>query len=50
MHGELGILGKMCHDHSANRVGIEHASIEDERYEMVIQNDGLEVEVRGNKG
>ena len=50
MHGELGILGEMCHDHSANGIGIEHASIEYERYEMVVQNDGLEVEIRGNLG
>lgn len=50
MHGELRILGKMCHDDSADQVSIEHASIKDERYEMVVQDDGLEIEVRGNIG
>lgn len=45
VHGELGILGQMCHDHSANRVCIEQASVEDEGYEMMIQDNRLEIEV-----
>ena len=40
----------MCHDHSANRVRIEHASVEHKRYKMVVQNDRLKVEVRGDMG
>lgn len=48
MHGKLGILSQMCHDHSANRVCIDQASIEDERDKMVVKDNRLEVEVRGD--
>ena len=48
MHGKSGILSQVCHDHLANRVCVKQASVEDERYEMVIEDDRLEVEVRGD--
>ena len=49
MHGKLGVLSQMCYDHSADRVRIEHASVEDEGYKVVVQNNGLKIEVRGDK-
>lgn len=48
VHGEFWILSKMCYDHPTNRVSIEHANVEDERYKMLVQNNRLEIEVRGD--
>ena len=48
MHGELVILSQMCNDHLANGVCVEQTSIENERYEMVIKDDRLQVEVCGD--
>lgn len=50
VHGEIGILSQMCHDHSANRVCIDQASVEDEGYKMVVKDNRLEVEIRGDMG
>lgn len=40
----------MCHDHSANGICVDQASVEDEGYEMVIQDYRLKVKVRGDIG
>lgn len=48
VHGEVGILDQMRHDHLADRVCIEHASVKDERYKVVAKDDRLEVEICGN--
>ena len=48
MHGELGVLGQMGHDHSADRVCVDQAGVEDEGDQVVVQDDRLEVEVHGD--
>ena len=40
----------MCHDHSAHGICVDQASVEDEGYEMVIQDYRLKVKVRGDIG
>ena len=39
----------MGDDDLADRVGVDEADVEDERNEVVVQNDGLEVEVGGDE-
>ena len=48
VHGKFGVLSQMCHDHLPNRVCIEQASIENERYKMVVKDDRLEEQVHGD--
>ena len=39
----------MCSDHLANRVGVHKTSEKHERYEMVVENFGVEVQVEWDK-
>lgn len=35
----------MGDDHATHGVGVDEASVEDKRYQVVVQNDGLQVQV-----
>ncbi len=39
----------MSEDHQADRVGVDQSDIEDERDEVVLKYDRLEIEVRWNE-
>lgn len=43
-------LGEVRDDDAADRVRVDETGVEDERYEMLVEDDGLEVEVRGDQG
>ena len=45
MHRKLGILGQMRNDDLAYAIGVDEAEVEDERDEMAVQNDGLQVKI-----
>ena len=40
----------MGDDHLADGVGVDEADVEDKGDEVVVQDDGLEVEISGNEG
>ena len=39
----------MSNDHQADRVCVDQADVEDERYEVVFEDDWLEVKICGDK-
>lgn len=48
LHGKMWVLGQVSDNHHANGVGIDESSIEDEGYQVVIENDRVQVEVKGD--
>lgn len=50
VHWENRIFRKVCNYDLADGIGVDQPHVEYEGYEVVVQYDGLEEEVQGNKG
>jgi len=50
VHWELRILDQMLGDDLTHRVRVDESDVEDKGNEMVVQDYGLEVQVKGNEG